>query len=402
MIQRCAKPGSRFTWHDAAQLVAPDGARFGPETRDGAGLPGALFAEAAAGRAFAMTPRGLEAAACGAQPAFECETSGSTGTPKRIRRSQASWLASFAINRTLFDIGPGARVAAFGSLAQSLSLYAAVEALHLGAELHLLTGLRPGRQRARLAAAEMTHGYATPAQLRQLARARGPACPTLRRLLVGGGTLDGAARAAAGALFPNAVLTEFYGASETSFITISGPETPPGAVGAAYPGVEIEIRDTEGHAVPPGTLGEVWVASPYLFEGYAAGFSLDTRRLGRFLTVGELGHLDAAGQLHLAGRRSRMITVADQNVFLDAVEAVLLGLPGVAEAAVIAEPDALRGHVLAGFVQLAPGGETDEILRRCREILGPLRTPKRLRAVTDWPMLASGKTDRAALARLGG
>ena len=99
MIQRCAKPGSRFTWHDAAQLVAPDGARFGPETRDGAGLPGALFAEAAAGRAFAMTPRGLEAAACGAQPAFECETSGSTGTPKRIRRSQASWLASFAINR---------------------------------------------------------------------------------------------------------------------------------------------------------------------------------------------------------------------------------------------------------------------------------------------------------------
>ena len=94
------------------------------------------------------------------QPILETLTSGSTGQPRRIRRTQASWTASFAVKATL-GIGPGARIATLGRLIHSLSLYGAIEGLHLGAKVHLLADLRPDRQRAALAqqTAEGTHPH---------------------------------------------------------------------------------------------------------------------------------------------------------------------------------------------------------------------------------------------------
>ena len=78
-------------------------------------------------------------------------------------------------------------------------------------------------------------------------------------ILVGGSKLDAALRAALAVMAPEAVIREFYGAAEASFITLADAATPEASVGRAYPGVEI--------ALDPG--GEVWVKSPYLFLGYA-------------------------------------------------------------------------------------------------------------------------------------
>ena len=156
--------------------------------------------------------------------------------------------------RALFGIGPGVSVAVLGGLVQSLALYGALEGMHLGARVHLLGGLRPDRQAQALAARGVQVLYATPAQLRGLAGA----LPDLRLVLVGGSKLDAGLRAGLAALAPGAELREFYGAAETSFITLADADTPEGSVGRAYPGVELDIRQ-----------GEVWVKSPYLFNGYA-------------------------------------------------------------------------------------------------------------------------------------
>lgn len=197
------------------------------------------------------------------QGMFETLTSGSSGQPRRIRRSMASWIASFHINASLFGIEPGCRVAVLGQLQQSLALYGAVEAVHLGAEAHLLDGLRPDRQRAALATRKVDLLYATPAQLRLLVEAGGVPLPDLRLIIVGGSKLDSALRAALAAITP-AAMREFYGAAEASFMTIADAQTPENSVGRAYPGVEIDIR----HPDPSG-LGQIWVRSPYLFDGYA-------------------------------------------------------------------------------------------------------------------------------------
>jgi hypothetical protein len=105
---------------------------------------------------------------------FETLTGGSLGSFRRVRRTQGSWLASFAINAGLFDLQPGARVAILGRLSHSLALYGALEGVCLGASVHLLDDLRPDHQQRALAGRGITHLYATPAQLRMVAGAAGP------------------------------------------------------------------------------------------------------------------------------------------------------------------------------------------------------------------------------------
>ncbi|MFO1203812.1 MAG: AMP-binding protein [Tabrizicola sp.] len=376
----------RFRWHPEARLFDSAGREVSREGPTGAVLPD--------------TPQGLAAAIghpafrLGATdqpppdthdlPVFETLTSGSTGQPRRIRRTQGSWIASFRVNAG-FGVGPGARVAVLGRLIHSLSLYGAIEGLHLGAEVHVLDGLRPDRQRAALAQRRITHLYATPAQLRLLAEGAGE-CPDLLLILVGGSKLDPALRADLVRLAPHAEVREFYGAAETSFITLADAETPHASVGRAYPGVEIDLRDR----------GEVWVRSPYLFLGYAGSEGPSGARWERdWLSVGEIGWMDG-DFLYLRGRAGRMVTVADQNVFPEEIEAFLVTLPGVTRAAVLPRPDERRGQVLVAVLQGNPASE-EAVRSALFGRLGPLKAPKALIWRKDWPVLPSGKTDLTAL-----
>lgn len=380
----------QFQWHAAARLFDGQGRAQCPVRQGVSRLDGnasaltlaAAMASAAAG--FRIGGDGPPPPP-GKVPVFETLTGGSTGTPRRIRRSQGSWIASFTVNSGLFGIGPGASVAVLGRLVHSLALYGAVEGLHLGASVHLLDDLRPDRQARVLAARKIALLYATPAQLRLLVGTGGQTAPALRHILVGGAKLDSALRASLAQFAPQAAIREFYGAAETSFITLADADTPESAVGAAYPGVKIDIR-----------AGEIWVRSPYLFEGYASDPG-SARWDDSWLSVGDLGRWQGRA-LVLAGRAGRMVTVADQNVFPEEIEAFLLLQPGVTRAAVIARPDPLRGCVLiavvAGHADLEPA-----ILAACRQALGPLKSPKALIWRQAWPMTASGKTDLAAIAR---
>lgn len=323
----------------------------------------------------------------GPAPVFETLTGGTSGPPRRIRRRQASWTASFAVNAGLFGIGPGTQGAVLGRLVHSLALYGAVELLHLGAHLHLLDGLRPDRQRAALAERRVTLLYATPAQLRLICEAKGPVLPDLRQILVGGSKLDAGLRVALARLTP-ARIFEFYGAAEASFITLADAATPEASVGRPYPGVELETG-------PQGLR----LRSPYLAEGYAGPPGGAVWRDG-WLHLDEIGQMEA-GCLHLRGRASRMVKIADQAAFPEEIEAALLALPGIARAAVLPRPDPRRGHVLEAAVIGDPAQEA-AILAALRAAFGPLKAPRRLHWLADWPALPSGKTDLAALAlRLG-
>ena len=372
-----------FRWHPAARVFDGAGREYFPVASGGS-----VIAERPAGVALGQAIAAGRFRIGGNGPApldgFETLTSGSSGSPRRIARRVASWTASFAVNGGLFGIGPGVRVAVLGRLTQSLALYGALEAVHLGAEVHLLDDLRPDRQRKVLAARGVGLLYATPAQMRLLVEAGGPEL-ALRHLLIGGSKLDDGLRAALLTLSPGVVVHEFYGAAEASFITLAGPGCPVGSVGIAYPGVEIRV---EG--------GEIWVKSPYLFDGYAGEDRGGAVWRDGWLSVGEMGAV-RQGFLYLSGRAGRMVTVADQNVFPEEIEAFLAGLPGVARVAVVPRSDALRGVHLVAVVQ---GDREQEaaLLRAARGALGPLKAPKALIWRQDWPVLPSGKTDLRRIA----
>ncbi|WP_319826159.1 fatty acid--CoA ligase family protein [Thalassovita sp.] len=332
---------------------------------------------------------------------FFCESSGSTGGAKTVRRRPESWIRSFDLNARCFGLGASDTYATFGNLGHSLTLFASLEALHQGADLLSLHGMLPKTQARQIAAARVSVLYATPTQLRLLVGGAQSAevreLAAVRRVFAGGGKLDGQLRAQLAQLCPRAEIREFFGASETSFVTISEADTPEGSVGRAYPGVTIRIGD----GAAAGQTGEIWVASPYLFDGYASGKAAETRRDGDFLSIGEMGCLDAAGNLFLRGRVSRMVTVADVNVFPEEIERAVMQMPEVSLCAVLALPDSSRGHRIACFIQARDdGGLAARIRQHCRKVLGASSVPRRIEFMSELPMLPAGKPDLQMLQRM--
>jgi long-chain acyl-CoA synthetase len=359
----CACMKARFAWAKGARLRA-GGAAVEADLRQA--LSGAPFRIGGAGP--------LEAGA----GEFETLTSGSSGAARRIVRSVESWTASFAVNARLFGIGRGVHVAVLGGLEQSLSLYGALEALHLGADVSVLGGIAPAGQARALEGVDVL--WASPAQLRRLLASKA-GMPRVGRILVGGSKLDDGLRAALGGI----AITEFYGAAEASFITLAGVDAPHASVGAPYPGVELALRG-----------GQVWLRSPYVFLRYAGGGGKGGAVCADgWLTVGEMGQM-RGGYLYLSGRAGRMVTVADHNVFPEEIEAQILAMAGVVQAAVLPRRDALRGvHLVA--VCMGERAREAEILASLRAQLGPLKAPKAVIWRDEWPQLLGGKTDLAAL-----
>ncbi|HAT86133.1 MAG TPA: AMP-dependent synthetase [Rhizobiales bacterium] len=339
-----------------------------------------------------------------AQQWLYCETSGSTGAAKTIKRSPRSWIRSFAENGDLFSLSDKDRYATLGHIGHSLTLYALLEAFHHGADIAMMDSSSPKAQLLSLFEHQISILYATPTQLRLLAhaaRAKNQALfPALRLLMIGGGKLDAALLAEMKQLFPKARLHEFYGSSETSFLTLSDPTTPVGSVGRPYPGVTLHIRhpDQPSQSFKPFETGEIWINSPYLFEGYTQGKSAYTYREGDFLTIGEMGYLDDKGYLYLKGRKSRMVTVADHNVFLQDVEQILLGHKRVEDCAVLALEDALRGSRIIAIIEAKDHPDLlDELRKTCSQSLTQHAIPKSFVRLDSLPKLPSGKADLQAL-----
>ena len=198
---------------------------------------------------------------------FYSSSGGSTGEPKLICRSCKSWALSFQENAKLFTLKHKKSYATFGHLSHSLTLYAALEALTTGAEYHPLEGLGTKQQLKMIAYREIQILYATPTHLRILTKSATlqSRLKAVRGVMIGGGWLDRETKQRVQELCPNAEIKEFYGAAETSFITISDPSTPLGSVGQPYTSVRIKVLDTAENKVKAGSSGEIWIKSPYLF-----------------------------------------------------------------------------------------------------------------------------------------
>lgn len=390
-----------FQWHPSARLFAgthevtrgspPERKPFQAiDARETVPALRALAPLLGAGTAFCLfdTPPPTDGAAAGQ---FITLTGGTSGRPKGVRRSHTSWIASFEVNARLFRYRQTEALAVLGKLSHSLALYGVLEGLHLGMDAHALDMLSPPQQRDALARRGATILYATPTQLRLLCTRAGSArLPDVRLILCGGGQLDQRTAQAVSVLCPKAGVYVFYGAAETSFITLSDAETPSETVGKAYPAVTLDLRGPEG---------EIWVKSPYLFEDYAFGGDGQTADPEGFFTIGELGAYDAAGNLVLRGRRSRMVQIADHAVQLEAVEAVIMEVPGIVDCAVVPVRDRLRGHRLVAFVEAADTPDLRTAIQvACAQRLGALAAPRKVTILEALPQLASGKPDLVALA----
>lgn len=339
---------------------------------------------------------------------LQCSSSGSDGEPKRIRRSHLSWINSFRVTALNAKLTTTDSYALIGKLSHSLTLYAALEAAWIGADIHALGDLRVDKHFSAIQKMQSTLLYATPTQLRLLCTSAGNKDNEgsvqrnlhVKHIFSGGGKLDQNTHGQLTQHFPNALVKEFYGSSETSFITISDHSTPPDSVGRLYPGVELIIANNRDKTDQPSTdeAGELWVKSPYLFESYGQGNSGDTQWQDDYLSIGELGRLDKDGYLYLMGRRSRAVNIADNIVYPEVIEHFLRSEATIRQCALIPEPDIKRGSSLIAIVE-APENESMrlQLLKACRKKFGALHSPRKIIFVESIPMLASGKPNITAI-----
>ena len=334
---------------------------------------------------------------------FQCTSSGSSGQPRQIRRTHKSWIRCFDANARLWNLGHSESYAILGALSHSLSLYGTLEALHLGAALIDASGLRPDRQLAKIQSCKPSVIYATPSQIKLLFEAcrRKPLAPvrSLKKAFIGGSNLDQLTADACRCMFPEAETHQFYGASETSFIAMSSRDTPEESTGKAFPDVEIEVRSSEGGNLGADEIGEIWVRSPYLFEGYASHEHGSAKWQAGWVSVGEIGSLDSTGNLYIKGRKDRAVQIADKTVHPERIEEYLAGLQGVENSAIVPIKDRMRGISLVAFVKMHSKDAFDAtaILRACRSEFGSGISPRKIVAVDEWPLLHSGKTDYSTL-----
>ncbi|CTQ77063.1 AMP-binding protein [Roseibium alexandrii] len=332
-------------------------------------------------------------------------TSGSTGMPKGFVRSHRSWLESFRLSEPDFEDIEPARIIILGGLSHSLHLYGAVHGLHRGTPVTVLSRFEP---RAVLEVLQTEAGiaalYATPTQLQLIAEAaRRSGSPKAMRLVFSSGAKwpDGA-KSAFAEVFPKARLVEFYGASETSFISFarSGDGTTAGSVGRPPTGVSVAIGNPDQQLLS-GTPGPIWVKSPLLFNRYVCGEAPETVWQGDWVTIGDHGYVDDAGYLFVTGRQNRMVITSGLNVYPEEIETVLMSHPAVKAAAVFGVTDALRGERLEAVVELHLELEdpAQTLVDHCRRFAGRAKCPKRFHMKDKFPLTAGGKPDLQALKR---
>lgn len=203
-----------------------------------------------------------------------------------------------------------------------------------------------------------------------------------------------------------------YGLTEApTAVTLERPDGPflPDSVGPALPHVRITVRDELGREQPVGEAGEVCVEpvtegpwanayTPMLGYWHQPEATKAALRDG-VLHTGDIGSLDAQGNLFLKGRRGELIIRGGANVYPAEVERVLHENPRIAACAVVGRPDERLGERVIAYVQPAPGEQLDpELLRaHCAERLARYKVPEEFVFVDDFPRTAMGKIRRIDL-----
>ena len=201
-----------------------------------------------------------------------------------------------------------------------------------------------------------------------------------------------------------------YGSTETGHIAgwtaadMRAGLWKPGSAGLVYDGVELQIRDDDGAALPPGQAGEIVVRSS-MTRGYI-GDQQATDDLIRdgWVYSGDIGYLDDDGVLFLSGRKRDMIKCGGFQVWPDEIEEVLRSHRLVRDVRVLGVPDDRLGEVPRAVVvrsadpAVADDALTTELMALCRSRLAHFKAPRAVAFASGLPRSEAGKVRRDPLA----
>lgn len=197
-----------------------------------------------------------------------------------------------------------------------------------------------------------------------------------------------------------------FGATETGNPPASAGLVPIGEAPDGLPKTpsafcEIRLVDPDGHDVPDGEPGELWMRGPTLFSGYWRNPEADAASFAQgWFHLGDVFRRLPDGRLVFVDRVKYLIKSGGENVYPAEIERVLLADPRVSEAAVVRRADPRWGEVPVAFVaRRDPSLDAAALLAACRAALAGYKQPKEVRflAFEDFPRSASGKVQRHLL-----
>ncbi len=343
------------------------------------------------------------------RPALCLYTSGTTAAPKAVVLRHRHLMA--------YILG----TVEFGSAGEDQAALVAVPPYHIAGVANLLSNLYAGRRIIYLSQFDpqvwldvvrterVTQAMVVPTMLAQVIGALGDAreagTPSLRALSYGGARMPIPVIKRALELFPDTGFVNSYGLTETSStIALLGPEDHRlalesseravrerlSSVGRLLDGMEMQVRDEGGQALPVGQVGMVFLRGDQIADECDGASLLDAE--GWFCS-GDRGRVDDAGYVYIEGRADDTIIRGGENIAPAEIEDVLLSHPEVLDAVVIGVADHEWGQRLVAVVVRSPHASVGEIELQdlCRKRLRSSKTPSAVEFRDELPRTATGK-----------
>ncbi|MFN4012750.1 MAG: acetate--CoA ligase [Aquificaceae bacterium] len=189
--------------------------------------------------------------------------------------------------------------------------------------------------------------------------------------------------------------------------TIPSYPAKPGKAGKPYFGIEAAVVDNSGKELPPNTVGNLVIKTPWpsmlrTCWGEPDRYEKYWNTIPGYYLAGDLATYDEEGYIMILGRADDVLNVAGHRIGTMEVESAIVDHPAVAEAAVIGKPHEIKGESIKAFVILKKGVEAtdhlkEEIKQHVRNILGPIAVPDEIEFVEKLPKTRSGKIMRRVL-----
>lgn len=227
---------------------------------------------------------------------------------------------------------------------------------------------------------------------------------SLKRILLGGMINPKHIFEQATLKLPGVALYNAYGISEASArVTFACPEQlirHPGTIGKPMKGCNIRILREDGSEAAVGEIGEIYVKSDYIMDGYYKSDELTRLSLTKEgLRTRDTGYYDAEGLFYVVGRSDDLMIQGGNKVYPIDIEEVLLKHPSISEVVVFGVPDDVLGKRIVALIVAnnSKNANISDIYKYCRQHLEDKKVPKEMYIIDKIPRNITGKISRKEL-----
>ncbi|MEV4381509.1 AMP-binding protein [Streptosporangium sp. NPDC049644] len=383
---------------DLRHSIVPEGLE-----RPGSAQPSQVLAAGSLiGRAEA------EERALAVRPDDLCEiisTSGTTGTPKGVMLEHGRMLRGYWDWAEIVTLGPGDRYPVIAPFAHGFGLNAGLLASVMRrATMMPIATFGPDRLAALIRDGGITILAGPPTLFHRLLEETEIGEHSVRVAICGAASVPAELIRRLLERIGLERMINAYGLMEGTVVSMTRADDPvevvAGSTGRPVPGMEVRIVDDDGREVPRGERGEVLVRGYGVMRGYW-GEPERTAEVIRdgWLHTGDIGALDARGDLAIVDRKKELFIAGGFNVSPAEVEGLLLREGSLDQAAVVAVPDERMGEVGWAFVVPRQGAavEPEKVISWARDNMSNYKVPRRVVVVDALPVTGNGKIDKRAL-----